>query len=87
MIDNIILAEFDVNQGNTIKLEYPLKLDLQEMVLSSFLIPEGSHNIITDCFLINLKNANPAVKSGSKSMLEEKINTSKLAKAKFLNIK
>jgi hypothetical protein len=57
MIDYIIYGEFDINEGNVIKLEYPQKTGINEMVLASYLIPEGTHNIMNDCFcfIINKK--------------------------------
>lgn len=50
MIDYIIYGEFDINEGNVIKVEYPQKLGINETILSSYLIPEGTHNIMNDCF-------------------------------------
>lgn len=50
MIDYIVYGEFDINEGNVIKIEYPQKTGINEMVLASYIIPEGTHNIMTDCF-------------------------------------
>jgi hypothetical protein len=81
MIDYIVVAEFDINQGNVIKLEYPSKIGIQEIVLSSFLIPEGSHNIMNDTFYCVLKN---------KVNMEKEtkiIDYVKLSLTKLLNVK
>ena len=58
MIDYIIYSEFDINAGSVVKIEYPKKTGIQEMTLSSYMIPEGIHNIMNDtfCFIINRKN-------------------------------
>ena len=58
MIDYIIYSEFDINEGSLVKIEYPIKTGIQEMILSSYMIPEGIHNIMNDtfCFIINRKN-------------------------------
>jgi hypothetical protein len=50
MIDYILYGEFDINEGNVIKVEYPGKIGINETVLASYLIPEGMHNFTTDCF-------------------------------------
>jgi len=58
MIDYIIFGEFDINEGNVIRIEYPNKIGISDMILSSYIIPEGTHNIMTDtfCFIINKTN-------------------------------
>ena len=48
MIDYIIYSEFDINAGSVVKIEYPKKTGIQEMTLSSYMIPEGIHNIMND---------------------------------------
>lgn len=57
MIDYIVYGEFDINEGSIIKLEYPQKTGINEMVLASYIIPEGTHNIMNDtfCFIVNKK--------------------------------
>ena len=57
MIDYIVYGEFDINEGNVIKIEYPKKTGVSEMILSSYMIPEGAHNTMNDtfCFIINKK--------------------------------
>lgn len=62
MIDTIILAEFDNNQGNVISLEYPNKTNIPELNLASYLIPEGTHNIMKDIFYCRLE---PPLKNNS----------------------
>lgn len=73
MIDYIIFGEFDINEGNVIRLEYPSKIGISDMILSSYIIPEGTHNIMTDtfCFIINKSN-NPeeTILSYSKNKIE-----------------
>ena len=58
MIDYIVYSEFDINEGNVIKIEYPKKTGISETILSSYMIPEGTHNIMHDtfCFIVNKKN-------------------------------
>jgi hypothetical protein len=57
MIDYIIYGEFDINEGNVVKVEWPNKIGINETVLASYLIPEGTHNFKTDsfCFILNRK--------------------------------
>lgn len=73
MIDYIIFGEFDINEGNVIRIEYPNKIGISDMILSSYIIPEGTHNIMTDtfCFIINKSN-NPeeTILSNSKNKIE-----------------
>lgn len=80
MIDTIILGEFDINQGNIIKLEYPIKLDIPEIVLSSYVIPEGSHNIKLDNYSFILKN-----KKFNKN--KQNLDIIKLTNTKFIDLK
>ena len=55
MIDYIIYSEFDNNEGSLVKIEYPIKTGVSETILSSYMIPEGAHNIRSDtfCFIVN----------------------------------
>ena len=55
MIDYVLYSEFDNNEGNVIKIEYPNKTGISETILSSYMIPEGAHNIKNDtfCFIVN----------------------------------
>jgi len=73
MIEYIVYGEFDINEGNVVRIEYPNKIGVSDMILSSYIIPEGTHNIMTDtfCFIINKSN-NPedAILLNSKSRLE-----------------
>jgi hypothetical protein len=73
MIDYIIYGEFDINEGNVVKVEYPRKTGISEMVLASYLIPEGTHNIMNDCFcfIINRKeNYEDSIVSSAKSFID-----------------
>ena len=58
MIDYIVYSEFDINEGSLVKIEYPNKIGIEEITLSSYMIPEGIHNTKTDnfCFIINKNN-------------------------------
>ena len=58
MIDYIVYSEFDINEGSLVKIEYPNKTGIEEITLSSYMIPEGIHNTKTDtfCFIINKNN-------------------------------
>ena len=55
MIDYVIYSEFDNNEGSVVKIEYPDKTGISETILSSYMIPEGAHNIRSDtfCFIVN----------------------------------
>ena len=79
MIDYIVYGEFDINEGNVIKIEYPNKTGIKEMILSSYLIPEGTHNVMNDTFTFiasrdSLYNDEiiPTIKSTMNSYLEAK---------------
>jgi hypothetical protein len=58
MIDYIVYSEFDINEGSLVKIEYPNKIGIEEITLSSYVIPERIHNTKTDhfCFIINKNN-------------------------------
>ena len=60
MIDYVLYSEFDNNEGSLIKIEYPNKTGISETILSSYMIPEGAHNIRSDtfCFIVNKSQAN-----------------------------
>ncbi len=73
MIDYIIYGEFDINEGNVVKVEYPNKTGISEMVLASYLIPEGTHNIMNDCFcfIINRKeNYEESISQSAKAIID-----------------
>ena len=55
MIDYVIYSEFDNNEGSLVKIEYPDKTGISETILSSYMIPEGAHNIRSDtfCFIVS----------------------------------
>ena len=54
MIDYIVYSEFDINEGSLVKIEYPNKIGIEEITLSSYMIPEGIHNTKTDNFCFEL---------------------------------
>jgi hypothetical protein len=86
MIDYIIYGEFDINEGNVVKVEYPHKTGINEMVLASYLIPEGTHNIMNDCFcfIINRKeNYEDSIILSTKSIVDS-INTNVV---KYIDLK
>ena len=60
MIDYVLYSEFDNNEGSLIKIEYPNKTGISEIILSSYMIPEGAHNIRSDtfCFIVNKGQTN-----------------------------
>ena len=60
MIDYVLYSEFDNNEGSLIKIEYPNKTGISETILSSYMIPEGAHNIRSDtfCFIVNKGQTN-----------------------------
>ena len=60
MIDYVLYSEFDNNEGSMIKIEYPNKTGISETILSSYMIPEGAHNIRSDtfCFIVNKGQTN-----------------------------
>lgn len=86
MIDYIVYGEFDINEGNVIKVEYPQKTGISEMVLSSYLIPEGTHNIMNDCFcfIINRKMNNEELLVENMKKQMDKLNLNLI---KYLDLK
>jgi hypothetical protein len=80
MIDYILYGEFDINEGNVIKVEYPNKIGINETVLASYLIPEGTHNFSTDCFcfILNKKLEYEKFMSNSINSVIDKLNLNQI---------
>jgi len=86
MLEYIVFGEFDINLGNVIAIEYPSKTGINELTLSSYLIPEGTHNFTSDnfCFIVNRKlNSEELISNNLKGMVE-KMNVNKI---KYLDFK
>ena len=86
MIDYIIFGEFDINEGNVIKLEYPEKTGVSDLILSSYMIPEGAHNTMIDTFtfVLNKKINSDAILLKNLKEMNEKLNLNKI---KYLDLK
>jgi len=49
MVEAILLAEFDINIGSTVRLQYPKALPGIEIgTIASYMLPEGAHNHSSD---------------------------------------
>ena len=86
MIDYIIYSEFDNNEGSVVKIEYPNKTGISEIILSSYMIPEGAHNIRSDtfCFIVNKSSYNK--KTNLFTEIKKKVNEfSKIRTTRYLN--
>ena len=60
MIDYIVLAEFDINEGSVIRYSYPSPIpNVEPGIIASYMLPEGGHNRSTDStyFIVNRKKA------------------------------
>lgn len=87
MLDYIVLAEFDINKGNIVKYEYPESLKMKEMILSSYLLPDGAHNNASDDFCFIIKNFSSNISKTDNdisSTIEERIT---ITTNKFINLK
>lgn len=86
MIDYIIFGEFDINEGNVIKLEYPEKTGVSDLILSSYMIPEGAHNTMSDTFtfVLNKKTNSDEILLNYMREINEKMNLNKI---KYLDLK
>ena len=76
MIDYIIYSEFDNNEGSLVKIEYPIKTGVSETILSSYMIPEGAHNIRSDtfCFIVNKPLSNSRKNDNLFSEIKKAVN-------------
>jgi hypothetical protein len=85
MIDYILYGEFDINEGNVIKVEYPSKIGINETLLASYLIPEGMHNFSTDCFcfILNKKLDYEKYLTNSINSVIDKLNINQV---RYLNL-
>ena len=86
MIDYIIFSEFDINEGNVVKLEYPEKTGVSDLILSSYMIPEGAHNTMTDTFtfILNKKTNSDEILLNQLKETNEKLNLNRI---KYLDLK
>ena len=86
MIDYIIFGEFDINEGNVIKLEYPDKTGVSDLILSSYMIPEGAHNTMTDTFtfILNKKSNSDQILLKTLNEINENLNLNRI---KYLDLK
>ena len=45
MLDYIVLAEFDINQGSIIRYQHPAPIpNVEPGIIASYMLPEGGHN-------------------------------------------
>lgn len=58
MIDYIVLAEFDINEGSIIRYQYPSPIQgVEAETIAAYMLPEGGHNRSADStyFILNRK--------------------------------
>jgi hypothetical protein len=58
MIDYLVLAEFDINEGSIIRYTHPNAITgVEAGTIASYMLPEGGHNRAADStyFIINRK--------------------------------
>lgn len=58
LIDYLVLAEFDINLGSIVRMQYPANVPQSDSaVIASYMLPEGGHNRSTDTtyFTLNRK--------------------------------
>lgn len=49
MIDYIVLAEFDINEGSIIRHQYPTSIHgVEAETIAAYMLPEGGHNRSAD---------------------------------------
>ncbi len=49
LVEFIVLAEFDINEGSTIRYQYPRPIEkVEEEQIASYMLPEGGHNRASD---------------------------------------
>ncbi len=64
-------------------MEYPQKLRINENILSSYLIPEGSHYIMNDCFCFVLKKNSEDILIES---MKKQVDTFNLGYIKYIDL-
>ncbi|CDW80407.1 UNKNOWN [Stylonychia lemnae] len=60
MLDYIVLAEFDINQGSVIRYQHPAPIpNVEPGIIASYMLPEGGHNRSSDStyFIVNRKKS------------------------------
>ena len=86
MIDYVLYSEFDNNEGSVIKIEYPDKTGISETILSSYMIPEGAHNIKNDTFCFIVSKGPNNKKENLFSEIKKTVNEfSKIKTIKYYN--
>jgi len=58
MIDYVLLADFDIDKGSTLRIEYPdspISHSITPGMIADFMLPEGGHNfsVISTFFTLN----------------------------------
>ena len=60
LVDHILLAEFDIDTGSTVRHQYPQPVDgYQNDWFAELMLPEGAHNRERDWTYIFLNRNNP----------------------------
>ena len=54
-VESVLLAEFDIDKGSVLRLQYPEKVSEDEGLLAELMMPEGVHNHFQDwtVFMLN----------------------------------
>jgi len=42
-VEYILLAEFDITTGSTVKYQYPYPIGVDQQMLAEFMLPDGTH--------------------------------------------
>ncbi len=55
LIDYIVLAEFDINEGSIVKYQHPHAIPgVETGIIASYMLPEGGHNRASDTTYFSL---------------------------------
>lgn len=68
-VEYILLAEFDILSGSTIKHQFPYPIGVDEQVLAEFMLPDGAHKRQDDwtVFFLNRPGQSEALRDSMKA--------------------
>ena len=73
-VEYVLLAEFDIDKGSTVRHQYPSPCPISENILADLMLPEGAHLRETDWTYFFLRESEKQNKQSNKSRRMTKID-------------
>ena len=69
LVDAVLFAEFDIDKGSVLRLQYPESVSTEEGFIAELMLPEGSHNHSADWTVFVLNR--PAAATGQQQQQQQ----------------